>query len=812
MRPLLAILLGPALATSLPAEDVSQREVTYQYYRFEPTQISGGNAETQLAEFSFSLQGADVDRSGVLATCGAQDPNGNEGPMKTVDDNPNSKWFKGAPLEPLDFDFGEPVTIDEYNWTSANDSVAFSRNPVSWNFYGSSDGSTWELLDARSGYPIADANFTVQDGFPIPGAILPLVERFGLDDGGEGGVPAIVLNGSSVPLAWTTDYSDSVALSPDPGAVDVDGAVSVTPADNSTVEYTLTAGRSGITETSSSTIRLRSVAGGSASYRYVRFSPTMLRSDDAVIPVQLSEFEFYDGTTPVPVASVSNVTGTSPLNEGPANLIDGAAETKWLNFTHLGSVQFDFGEPTVEEPTPTIDGYAFVTGNDAPGRDPIQWTLEGSDDGVTWTVIEKVDFDYPTPSARTKPTGTLPLPGASLPPTIASFGGAARIIEGEPLTLSWVTSGADSAEIDMAVGVVDPSGFTTVTPPAGDTTYTLTVYSAGGIGSATAEFTVTVIPAPSVTTIDYDDFSSAGTELETLGTARAVDGVLRLTDDTTSQNGAAWFVLRQDLSEGFEASFGFSLNQEPDAGVPPADGFAFVIQNSADGFSATNPGEAEKGLPENALNLSFRSLVTDPASACFEVLAGTEVLASASAWSTPGVELRPLPGYPYSLASPAGTRPYQVRVVYLPGDLDVYLDGIAVIQNLDVDLEAIGAVDPGGMGYAGFTARTGLYYHTTDISGWRVRGGDFSGSLPFGLVRTLPKFDPDSGRLVAYDLVWNAEASGEYDVLGSIDFANWDPLPAVTLLGVDGQLGFRVDVDPEVRPAEFYRVEDLSAP
>ncbi len=64
------------------------------------------------------------------------------------------------------------------------------------------------------------------------------------------------------------------------------------------------------------------------------------------------------------------------------NLVDGNVNTKWLTFTTTGWAQFQLSEPIA------VIKYALTSANDAPGRDPQQWTLSGSQDGKSWTALD----------------------------------------------------------------------------------------------------------------------------------------------------------------------------------------------------------------------------------------------------------------------------------------------------------------------------------------------------------------------------------------------------------------------------------------
>jgi len=50
----------------------------------------------------------------------------------------------------------------------------------------------------------------------------------------------------------------------------------------------------------------------------------------------------------------------------------------------------------VQTKSSIVTKYTFTSGNDAPERDPLRWTLSGSNDGTTWTVIDTRDnIDFP---------------------------------------------------------------------------------------------------------------------------------------------------------------------------------------------------------------------------------------------------------------------------------------------------------------------------------------------------------------------------------------------------------------------------------
>lgn len=74
-------------------------------------------------------------------------------------------------------------------------------------------------------------------------------------------------------------------------------------------------------------------------------------------------------------------------NEGSSKLIDGNKETKFGYYSSAGLNTWAF---TIQYETPvTVKLYAIANANDqANGRDPKEWYLDGSNDGVNWTQLD----------------------------------------------------------------------------------------------------------------------------------------------------------------------------------------------------------------------------------------------------------------------------------------------------------------------------------------------------------------------------------------------------------------------------------------
>ncbi|MDT4994742.1 MAG: hypothetical protein QOH97_4634 [Actinoplanes sp.] len=69
-------------------------------------------------------------------------------------------------------------------------------------------------------------------------------------------------------------------------------------------------------------------------------------------------------------------------NENGNNLNDGDSGTKWLVDTPTSWAQYTLDAPA------TAVTYSLTSANDAPERDPRDWTVQGSADGTTWTTVD----------------------------------------------------------------------------------------------------------------------------------------------------------------------------------------------------------------------------------------------------------------------------------------------------------------------------------------------------------------------------------------------------------------------------------------
>jgi len=138
-------------------------------------------------------------------------------------------------------------------------------------------------------------------------------------------------------------------------------------------------------------------------YRYYRFNTTKIRDKTADIAyaegiVQISQFElmYVGGFLSYTGATATNPSGDNPVSEEPDKAIDGSVETKWVDRSIRSTrpLIIDFGTRKV------ADSFRFATANDVDGRDPVQWTIDGSNDNSNWTTLHTQNTDASITTSR----------------------------------------------------------------------------------------------------------------------------------------------------------------------------------------------------------------------------------------------------------------------------------------------------------------------------------------------------------------------------------------------------------------------------
>lgn len=80
--------------------------------------------------------------------------------------------------------------------------------------------------------------------------------------------------------------------------------------------------------------------------------------------------------------TISSQYNDWPAGEDIGNLIDNDTGSKYLTFQSSAWVQYQSPSAAV------VTGYTLTSANDAPARDPLHWTLQGSNNGSNWVTLD----------------------------------------------------------------------------------------------------------------------------------------------------------------------------------------------------------------------------------------------------------------------------------------------------------------------------------------------------------------------------------------------------------------------------------------
>ena len=194
---------------------------------------------------------------------------------------------------------------------------------------------------------------------------------------------------------------------------------------------------------------------------------------------------------------------------------------------------------------------------------------------------------------------------------------------------------------------------------------------------------------------------------------------LNLTPAANGQTAGAWLNSKVDVKNGFSTDFDWRINLMNGTG---ADGLSFVIQNIGTGIWT-----GERGPLTDALTIGFDSYQGQE----LWVNDGDTTLQFVNLWDHGFY-------FDYNPQSDPYMGRYNVHVDYFPGDLDVYLNDVLVVDSLDVRLDNLAngnAVDGNGEGYVGFGARTGGSNQNHDILNWRLATLEYADAGTLFLIK-----------------------------------------------------------------------------
>ncbi len=131
------------------------------------------------------------------------------------------------------------------------------------------------------------------------------------------------------------------------------------------------------------------------SYKYLRFKPVKTR-DPRNATVEVGKFRFFLGKSEI---DMSKVKVTNPMGTWIGDIEDviGAGYTSGWSDLHKRAIVFAFPHATM------VNGFTWTTANPdkGVGGDPVQWKLEGSQNGVYWTILrDQTQHNFPVSMSR----------------------------------------------------------------------------------------------------------------------------------------------------------------------------------------------------------------------------------------------------------------------------------------------------------------------------------------------------------------------------------------------------------------------------
>ncbi|MDE0819742.1 MAG: CotH kinase family protein [Opitutales bacterium] len=283
------------------------------------------------------------------------------------------------------------------------------------------------------------------------------------------------------------------------------------------------------------------------------------------------------------------------------------------------------------------------------------------------------------------------------------------------------SAGIISYTLDAGPGTLADEKLTVTEP--GEFTITATLPAEGDYVEQSHTVTFQIYPAE----FTYDGFEGAQADFTLIGTTEITQDPdlsqppdvwrLRITDNQNSKLGAAWYKYKMPMEDGFETEFNVHFTEAVNTG---ADGMTFILHNHPEGNKLNT---SERGPDTDAITLqidSYRNGGTwaDPSAAFLRLTLDGQTLALAN-----------LPDFPEITTinnndlSQSGTdaAPYKVRIVYEPGDFDVYFEDVLVMDSVDLTLNSGNALDSRGLGWFGFSGRTGGAAENHDVTYWSFK-------------------------------------------------------------------------------------------
>ncbi len=302
--------------------------------------------------------------------------------------------------------------------------------------------------------------------------------------------PLTIISGQSATLSWSTENAESVVIEPDTGEVDLNGSLTVTPAETTT--YTITATGPGGSAASSATVTVD----------HPRPTVSLTASPAAITAGESSTLSWT--STNAETCVIEPIVGTVDPN-GSVTVSPDQTTTYTITATGPGGTATSSATITVEaNPAPTVTFSATPEAIMVGESSTLSWSTENAESVSISPDIGSVAlsgsyeiFPAGTTTYILTATGSGGTATASVTitvseppaPTVTISATPATINYGEASQLSWYSEYADTCEISPDIGPVAVNGYETVSPTR-TTAYTITATGPGG--SATDQVTVTV--------------------------------------------------------------------------------------------------------------------------------------------------------------------------------------------------------------------------------------------------------------------------------------------------------------------------------
>lgn len=208
-----------------------------------------------------------------------------------------------------------------------------------------------------------------------------------------------------------------------------------------------------------------------------------------------------------------------------------------------------------------------------------------------------------------------------------------------------------------------------------------------------------------------NDFKASDQSINLKGGCSVAEGKLRIASDKPNQAGACWYKTRKiDFKDGFESEFTFLISKEV-TGVPPGDGFAFVIQSqSPDLTGGTGDNIGYKQIPY-AVALEFDIKDDDE---------GSRNHINLSFYNPETKSYRQYATV-HEIPEITDGKPHFTRVIYRDGRLQIYLDSY-LFPVLSVKLDVAAKIKSADhTAWLGFTASTSNFHANHDLLSWSIK-------------------------------------------------------------------------------------------